>query len=276
MLFQSLQDSLPFYFVQRHAGKGRTLGGFYGFVMALILRFKIRGFQSLFSADKNGTFHQIFQFTDITRIRQAGKEVQRVRRKFGMRQTVYGSLTIGKVACQQRNILTAFAQGGQFYGYQIDTVEKVFTECTLGNHFAQIGIGGGDYTYIHFARTAVAQHFKCLVLKYTQQFNLTGQIQITYFIQKDSAFVGQLKTTYTVGARIGKSAFLMTEHLALEQTLRNTAEIDFHERLFGALAVNVDGLGYQLLTCTALTGNEYGSVGTGYAGHGIQHFHQPL
>lgn len=57
----------------------------------------------------------------------------------------------------------------------------------------------------------------------------------------------------------------MTEHLALEQTLRDTAEIDFHKRLSGALTVDMDSFGYQFLTCTTLAGNEYGSVGTGYA-----------
>ena len=35
----------------------------------------------------------------------------------------------------------------------------------------------------------------------------------------------------------------MTEHLALEQALRDTAEFDFHKRLFGALAVDMDGFG---------------------------------
>ena len=68
----------------------------------------------------------------------------------------------------------------------------------------------------------------------------------------------------------------MTEHLALEQTLRDTAEIDFHKRLSGALTVDMDSFGYQFLTCTTLAGNEYGSVGTGYAGYGIQHLHQSL
>lgn len=42
----------------------------------------------------------------------------------------------------------------------------------------------------------------------------------------------------------------MTEHLALEQTLRDTAEIDFHKRLSGALTVDMDSFGYQFLTCT--------------------------
>ena len=48
----------------------------------------------------------------------------------------------------------------------------------------------------------------------------------------------------------------MTEHLALEQTLRDTAEIDFHKRLSGALTVDMDSFGYQFLTCTTLAGNE--------------------
>ena len=62
----------------------------------------------------------------------------------------------------------------------------------------RVGIGGGYHPDIRLAGTAVTQHFKRLSLQYTEQFHLTGRIEVTDFIQKDSTLVGKFKAPYTI------------------------------------------------------------------------------
>ena len=237
---------------------------------------KIRSIQRRFSADEDRTLYQILQFTNISRIRQAGKEVQGICREFRAGQSVKLCLAVGKVACQQRNIFTTFAKGWQLNGYQVDTIKQIFAECAFRYHLAEVGIGGGYHTDIRLAGTAVSQHFKRLILQHTKQFHLAGRIEVTNFIQEDSTLVGKFKASYTVCCRIRKSPFLMAEHFAFKKALRDTAQVDLYKRLFHPLAVDVDGFGNQLLTRSTLTGNQYRGIGTRNACHRIQHFHQSL
>ena len=112
-------------------------------------------------------FHQILQFTDITRIRQLLQESQSFRRKADSRQAIHFRLFVGKIACQQRNVVFTFAKRRQVDGYQVDAVKQIFPKRAPGHHLAQIAICRADHTDIDLARTAVAQHFEGLVLQNT-------------------------------------------------------------------------------------------------------------
>ena len=68
----------------------------------------------------------------------------------------------------------------------------------------------------------------------------------------------------------------MPEHFTFEQALRNTSKIHFHKGVFGSLTVDMNGLGYQFLTCSAFPCNEDRGIGLCYAGNRIQHIHQSL
>ena len=54
---------------------------------------------------------------------------------------------------------------------------------------------------------------------------------------RDSTFICHFKTPYTVGAGIGKRPFLMAEHLALEQALRDATKVHLDKGLLHALDV---------------------------------------
>ena len=68
----------------------------------------------------------------------------------------------------------------------------------------------------------------------------------------------------------------MAEHLALEQALRDATKVHLDKGLLHALAVDMDGFGNQLLARSAFARNQHRSIGTGYASHCVQHFHQPF
>ena len=56
----------------------------------------------------------------------------------------------------------------------------------------------------------------------------------------------------------------------------DTSKIHFHKGMFGTLTVDMNGLGYQFLTCPAFPCNENRGIGLCYAGNRIQHIHQSL
>ena len=68
----------------------------------------------------------------------------------------------------------------------------------------------------------------------------------------------------------------MPEHFTFEQALGDTSKIHFHKRMFGSLTVDMNGLGYQFLTCSAFPCNEDRGIGLCYAGNRVQHIHQSL
>ena len=139
------------------------------------------------------------------------------------------------------------------------------------HHLRKVTVGGAHHTHIHLARTTVAQHFKCLVLQHPKQLYLTTQFQVSYLIQKYRPLVCQFKAPYPVGSRIRECSLLMSEHFTLEQTLGDASQIDLDKAFLCTRTVHVDGFGYQLLTRSAFSGNQHGSVGLGYPPDGIEY-----
>ena len=129
------------------------------------------------------------------------------------------TLAVGKMACQQRNILPPFAQGRQMNSDQVDAVEQVFAESMFTDHLRKICIGGTYDADIHFSRTAVPQHFEGLVLQNAQQFYLATEIQLSDLIQEDRSPVGHFKPADAVCNSIRKGSFPVTEHFTFKQAL---------------------------------------------------------
>ena len=275
MLLQGLEYGLPFYLLQRHAGQPGWRRGNDGVVGAQVLGVKVRGFEYGFPGDKNGAFYQVLQLADVAGVGQAGEELQGVGREVRAGQSVGFGLAVGKVACQQGNVFAAFAQGGQLDGDEVDAVEQVFAEGMFFYHVAQVGVGGRDDAHVYLAGAAVAQGLECLVLQHAQQLHLAGQVEVAYLVEEDGAPVGQFEAPRAVGGGVGEGAFLVAEHLALEQALGDAAQVDLDKRLPRPSAVEVYGFGYQLLARAALAGDEDRGVGGGYACHGVEHVGQP-
>ena len=116
----------------------------------------------------------------------------------------------------------------------------------------------------------VTQHLVGLVLQHPQKFHLAGQRQFANLVEEDGAALGQFKTADAVGLGISKRAFLVAEHLALEQRRGDTAEVHLHKRPVSPLALSVNSLCDEFLARTALTCNQDGRIGRSNAGHGSE------
>ena len=99
---------------------------------------------------------------------------------------------------------------------------------------------------------------------------MAGQRQFANLIEEDGAALGQFETADTVGLGISKRAFLVAEHLTLEQRRGDTAKVHFHKRPVGPLALSVNSLCDEFLARTAFARNQDGRIGRSNAGHGSE------
>src|SRR5690606_9273425 len=97
-------------------------------------------------------------------------------------------------------------------------------------------------------------------LQHPEEFDLCTLTQFSYFVQKNGPAIGLAKPTHPVVDRSGKSTLYVAKHFAFKQFIGYTSEIDLHERLVSTLAVVVDSLRHQFLTCAAFPGDQNGSI----------------
>ena len=237
------------------------------------MRPEIIGRKFILATDEQRTFYEIFQFTDIARIRQRHQEASRICPQLYLWQSVLAALAFQKVGRQQRDVLAAFTQSGQTHGDEIDAIEKVLAKGMLADHLLQVGIRSTHHAHVGLARPAVAQRFVGLVLKHTQELHLTGRIELADFIKKNRTALGQFETPDTISYGICKCSLSVTEHFAFKQTLRHAAQIHLDKRPSRAPAIAMDGLGHKFLTRTVLAHNQYGSVRGSYAPDYVEHLH---
>ena len=99
---------------------------------------------------------------------------------------------------------------------------------------------------------------------------MAGEFEVAYLVEEYRPPVGQLEASRPVGVGIGEGAFFVPEEFALEEALRQTAEVYFDERLLRPLAVLVYRFGYQFLARPAFSRNEDGGRRRGDARDGLE------
>ena len=91
---------------------------------------------------------------------------------------------------------------------------------------------------------------KLAFLKNPQEFRLRVGVEISDFIEEQSAIVGHLKLSPAHGGGPGEGTFLVAEELALNQLPGNCCAIHFYKLAVGKRAVVVDVGRQQLLACS--------------------------
>ena len=81
--------------------------------------------------------------------------------------------------------------------------------------------------------------FEFPFLQYTQELGLEARRDFGNLVQQERPLMGQLYAAFLLVIRPGKGSFLVTEHLALHQGLRNAGEIDIDKR---TLAIGTHGM----------------------------------
>jgi len=97
-----------------------------------------------------------------------------------------------------------------------------------------------------------------LFLQYPQQLGLQVDVQLAYLVEKKGAAVGFFKLADAAGDGAGKSAFLMTEYLALNQRFWNRRAVNSHKGLVFARTQLVYGPRHHFFACAAFPGDQNG------------------
>jgi len=104
--------------------------------------------------------------------------------------------------------------------------------------------------------SSTAQAFELLFLEYAQPHELQGLRNIAYFIQKERALIGQLKTADFFRNGAGERAFLVAEKLAFQEIERNGGAVQLYKRTSAARADIVNCARDQLLACCCFSLDE--------------------
>ncbi len=110
-----------------------------------------------------------------------------------------------------------------------------------------------------------------MLLQHAQQFHLRLGGQVTDFIQKDRAAIGDLETPVAVGDRAGERALDVAKQFALHKSGGNRAAIDAHKDVSGTPRPFVKRAGDELLPGPGFTGDKNGRICRGDLGHARNH-----
>src|SRR5690606_16112609 len=126
-------------------------------------------------------------------------------------------------------------------------IVKVFAEGSLRHALREVSVGGSHHTQIECNRFLGAQALHRSLLQHAQQLHLQGHRALAYFVEKERSAVGYLKAAAAASSRSGECALLVAEEFGFEQGLGKRGAVHANERSGGAMAVAMDGPGYQFL-----------------------------
>src|SRR6266404_7232264 len=95
-----------------------------------------------------------------------------------------------------------------------------------------------------------------MLLKHSQQLRLQLKRDLLNLVEKNCSVVCQFKPALALRDGTGKRAFLVTEHLAFEQSGWNCGAIHFYQRMFSSTAQIMKRARDQFLPGTGLAEDE--------------------
>ena len=166
----------------------------------------------------------------------------------------------------------ALAQRGHANRHDAETIVQILAEPAVGDELVEPPVRRRDDARGHPDRLLAADALELAVLQDAQQLRLRRLVQISDFVEKDRAAVGQLELAAPERRRAGERPLLVAEELALDQLGRNRGAIHLHERTRGERAFAMDVGGQQLLAGPGLSRQQHADVGPRHLGrllHGL-------
>src|ERR1700752_3699734 len=119
---------------------------------------------------------------------------------------------------------------------------------------------GSDQPHVDLVSPSTPQTLKLLFLQYAEQLGLQRRWNITYLVQKKSAFFGHFETAYLLRNGPGEGAFLVAKKLAFQKIQRDRRAIHFHKRPPAPRAEVVNRVGDQLFAGACFSLDQDGGV----------------
>ena len=122
----------------------------------------------------------------------------------------------------------------------IQPIEQVLAKPSLGDHAAQVAVGGGDDADVDLGGVRVADPLELALLQHPQQLHLQRRAHRPDFVEEQRAFVRLLDAALAVADGAGERAADVAEQLGLEQRLGNGAAVQGDERMAASRTVVMD------------------------------------
>src|ERR1700739_1055132 len=126
---------------------------------------------------------------------------------------------------QSRNIFSPLTQGRQMDFDRIQAKQEVLAKLSCLARILKVGIGRRDNADVDLSAAGRAHAFHFSRLDNPQKLRLLPKRHIANFIEENCSVIGQFKTPNPICSRIGERPFYVTEQLALENTVSETASI---------------------------------------------------
>ena len=209
------------------------------------------------AADVHGALDGVFQFADVAGPRVPVEQVPRFgidglhalaerRRKL-----------VQEMVRQKFHVAAPGGKGRDAQEKRIQPVIQVMPEHILPHGFFQIAVCRGDDADIDPPGALSAHAGDLAVLQQPQQADLRLERHFPYLVKKDGAAVGQFEFAgFSLTARARERALVIAEQLRLHEIAGQGAAVDHDERLVGAAARVVYGLGEQFLARAGFADDE--------------------
>ena len=167
-----------------------------------------------------GAFDGVFQLAHVTRPVMGAQSFHGLPAYLERLSRASMDLVSEKMADQEWNIVTTFAEGWEVNGNNIEPIVEVFPESAVLDSFFERFVARRDNADVYVNRDVVAHSADFAFLENAQESALEHRGHGPDFIQKNRAAVGLLKKAFLVIDGPGEGSFAMAEQLGFQKILR--------------------------------------------------------
>jgi hypothetical protein len=132
---------------------------------------------------------------------------------------------------QQRNIVSALAKCRQFDPEHIQPVKEIGPKATLLDGLLEVPVRGGHTAEVDLNWLVTTHPNDLTFLQHAEKVRLSLQADIADLIQEDRSSLGDLELPFLAVLGAGEGSFFVTEQLAFQQSFRQCAAVNYHQRM---------------------------------------------
>ena len=127
----------------------------------------------------------------------------------------------------------------------------------------EVQVGGGNHPHVGLFNLRGTYLDIFSILKHAQEHGLRFLRQLAYFVQEEGAAVSLFEIAFSACDRAGERTFFVAEEFGIDGSYRNSSAVDRKKRTRLAAARVVDDARDDILSDSALAGDEHGKVARG-------------
>src|ERR1035437_2260301 len=162
---------------------------------------------------------------------------------------------------EEREIAGASAQWREVQVDDVEPVEQILPEITLGDRLLDVAVRGCDDPDIEFDEARITQAPHLPLFQYAEQLRLECRGQFGDLVEEYGAAIRVQQEPFRPLHRPGERSALVPEQLRLEQAGRHRGAVDRDEWPRAAQGMGVNEAGDQILAGAAFASDEYARVG---------------